>query len=161
MRDQYPEKINEILVKYAADLSTISTTDFSHKPLANKWSKKEILGHLVDSSINNYRRFISAEKKENLIFDGYDQDAWVIQNNYQNRDKQELISLFISVNKHIAYLIGSLSEEKLNRITTVHNFDKICMEPLEEREPSNLSYLIGDYIVHLEHHLRQIVGEGK
>ena len=31
------------------------------KPAPGKWSKQEILGHLIDSAINNLKRFIDAQ----------------------------------------------------------------------------------------------------
>ena len=39
-------------------LSAISDEAASRKPAPNKWSKKEILGHLIDSAANNHQRFM-------------------------------------------------------------------------------------------------------
>ncbi len=157
MAEQLSKKINEILDKHEPLLRSLDADEMSHKPRPNKWSKKEILGHLVDSAFNNYQRFIRAGKQGNLIFDGYDQDDWVSKNNYQNRDLGEVISLFILINKHIADLISQLKEEEINKATSDHNFDKICMNHVEQGQPSSLAYLIEDYIFHINHHLRQII----
>ena len=157
MVERYSEKINEIIEKHIPLLNALSPAEMGLKPRPEKWSKKEILGHLIDSAYNNHKRFLTAEKKEDLVFDGYDQDEWVFKNNYQNRDEKEIIGLFISAYRHIAHLIGSINDVELNKVTTVHNFDKICMNTLEEGEPTTLSYLIEDYIFHLEHHLGQVV----
>mgnify|MGYP003597480034 CR=1 FL=1 len=48
------DKIPDMIVK-------ISDSEFSHKPMPNKWSKKEILGHLIDSASNNHHRFIRSQ----------------------------------------------------------------------------------------------------
>ncbi len=157
MRSEHFEKINEILNKYEADLFALNPKDFSQKSLPNKWSKKEIMGHLIDSAFNNYQRIVRAEEKDDLIFEGYNQDEWVVKNNYQNRDAQEVITLFISANRHIADMIASLNKNILERSVMNHNFDKICMNPVEEGKPTSLVILIEDYIFHLRHHLKQIV----
>jgi hypothetical protein len=39
-------------------------------PSSSQWSGKEILDHLIDSAINNHRRFITSLSKEDLIFEG-------------------------------------------------------------------------------------------
>jgi len=158
MGSKYSAKINDILEKYKPILISFNSAEMSHKPLVHKWSKKEILGHLIDSAYNNHQRFLKAEKKHNLIFEGYDQNEWVANNNYQNRDVKEIISLFISSNQHIAHLISQLKEEDLIANTSDHNFDKICMNLVEKGKPTSLAYLIEDYIFHLQHHLGQVTG---
>lgn len=157
MTNQYSLKIHEILERYRPILDSISSEELSDKPLIHKWSKKEILGHLIDSAYNNHQRFLRAEKKGNLIFEGYDQDEWVTRNNYQNRGSKEVISLFNAAQLHISHLISAIDEEVLMQTTSDHNFDMICMERVENGKPSSLGYLIGDYIGHLEHHLKQVV----
>ena len=39
-------------------LSAVSEDAAARKPAPDKWSKKEILGHLVDSAANNHQRFV-------------------------------------------------------------------------------------------------------
>src|ERR687889_278605 len=47
-------------------------------PLAEgKWSAKEVIGHLIDSASNNHQRFVRAQLKEDLVFEGYAQEEWV------------------------------------------------------------------------------------
>ena len=87
--DQLEQTINE----YLPQLKSLDETTASVKPSPNKWSKKEILGHLVDSAQNNLRRFIVAQYDDNpkII---YRQDDWVRINNYQNARLEELIQLW-------------------------------------------------------------------
>ena len=73
------------------NLSLISGTDTTEKLKFNKWSCKEILGHLIDSANVNYIRIINALTKDDLIFDGYPQDDWVKFQNYNNRKWSELV----------------------------------------------------------------------
>ena len=48
------------------NLTLQSITDFEVKIDTNKWSKKEILGHLIDSAINNLQRFTEIQYSEKV-----------------------------------------------------------------------------------------------
>lgn len=39
-------------------LTEIDELTFNEKILPEKWSKKEIIGHLIDSATNNHHRFV-------------------------------------------------------------------------------------------------------
>lgn len=138
-------------------LLTITEVDASLKELENKWSKKEILGHLIDSANVNYVRFINALKMDELIFSTYSQDDLVNLQKYNDRKWTELIELWKGQNFHIINLAKNIPTEKLLRKTTEHNFDKICWELIEKGKESTLDYLITDYFGHLEHHTKQII----
>ena len=49
-----------------------------------KWSPREIIGHLIDSASNNHQRFVRALFQDDLVFPGYDQDAWVAAQAYRD-----------------------------------------------------------------------------
>ena len=127
------------------------------KKSADKWSRKEILGHLIDSAIVNYSRFMNAVSKDDLVFKTYPQDYWVELQNYNTRNWIELINLWKSLNLHSAELIKSIPQEKKSRLTNTHNFDKICFNLIEKNQESSLDYLINDYVEHLKHHIEQII----
>ena len=153
---QYHKTLLQILSKTEPLFRAISEAEFSFKETPERWSKKELLGHLIDSAYNNHQRFLRAEEQGNLIFRGYTQDAWVQKNHYQNRDQAELVQLWLLCNRHLAALIAGLSEDLLRRKTSEHNFHKICSNRIPEGSTSSLSYLIWDYLSHLEHHLKQL-----
>lgn len=128
----------------------------SHKQLKlkhspEKWSKKEILGHLIDSAINNLQRFTEIQyKTKPYKIRNYDQNKLVKVNDYQNIDLNDLTSLWVGINKQILYLIRRQTEDSLNyKIET------------DKGNISDLRFLIEDYINHLEHHLNQIVYDKK
>ncbi len=153
----YHQTLNKIIATVPAQIKAIDQATMNFKPKPAKWSKKELLGHLVDSAYNNHQRFLRAEEQDNLIFQGYDQDDWVIKNNYQNRETDEILNLWILSNQHLSVLIENLPKSILKKETTEHTFHKICMNLLKEDEPTSLSYLIEDYIFHLEYHLAQLI----
>lgn len=138
----------------------------SKNPQPDKWSPKQIIGHLIDSANNNHRRFVKAQYQDNLIFLGYKQEEWVDAQNYQNADWHELLEMWKTYNLFICRVIENISEEKLNHLTTEHNYFEMgwgtskadCL--LMKGQPSNLSFLIEDYIGHLKHHVEQIKSIG-
>ena len=75
MTNQALEKLNYIVEKVPKLLSQISEEKISEKPSPNKWSKKEIIGHLIDSATNNHHRFIRGQF-EDIPDIRYDQDEW-------------------------------------------------------------------------------------
>src|SRR5580693_8174910 len=58
------EQIQKVAVDFAPELLKIGEEDFSYKSDPSKWSKKEILGHLVDSAQNNIRRFVVSQYED-------------------------------------------------------------------------------------------------
>ncbi len=153
----FPYTINRVISLATDQINKISVGEMDKKPSADSWSKKEILGHLIDSAYNNHQRFLLAGTKNDLIFSGYDQPVWVANNAYQKRDSSEILHLWITVNMHLSSLIAHLPEWLLSRKTTRHNFHEICFNLLKKGSSSSLSYLIWDYIDHMEHHLAQII----
>jgi len=61
------------------------------------------------------------------------------------------------VNQHIAQVVKEIPESLMHRKTTKHDFHKMSMLLLEEGSESSLSYLIWDYIYHMEYHLKQVI----
>jgi hypothetical protein len=47
------------------------------RPAPGKWCPREVIGHLIDSASNNHQRFVRAQFQDDLVFSGYEQDAWV------------------------------------------------------------------------------------
>ncbi|OAB37390.1 hypothetical protein PMSM_04820 [Paenibacillus macquariensis subsp. macquariensis] len=55
------DNLNNWLIKVPEEFSRMSELEVSERPLPHKWSKKEMLGHLCDSAINNLERFIKIQ----------------------------------------------------------------------------------------------------
>lgn len=118
-------------------------------PGPGRWCKKEVLGHLIDSAINNYRRFVLAQTvPPPLKLLAYDQDAWVRVGNYRQVPAAELLTLWACHNRHLRHLLSQFPVSTL--ATECFSFNN---------NPVTLSWLIDDYVLHLEHHVRQIIHE--
>lgn len=122
-----------------------------------KWCPREIIGHLVDSASNNHQRFVRAWFQEDLVFPGYDQDAWVSVQSYRDAPWNDLIELWRLFNLQIARLMEDTPEELLLKPRVRHNLDVLAWKPLSREHPATLDYFMADYVAHLKHHLNQIV----
>lgn len=126
-------------------LNEIDDTLFSEKPNVEKWSKKEILGHLIDSATNNHQRFVRSqfEQTPTII---YDQNNWNKYNYYQQSAKKQIIDFWTVYNRQLVELIKNIPSE---------NLVKECKT--SDGNNYTIAFLITDYVEHLEHHLQQIV----
>lgn len=123
------------------------------RPRPGSWSCREILGHLVDSALNNLSRFVLAGNQADLVFPGYDQDAWVRAQLWNEADWPDLIRLWAALNRQLGRVTESLDPELRQRPRHPHSVYRIGWKTWPEEEPVSLEYLIQDYRGHLEHHL--------
>jgi uncharacterized damage-inducible protein DinB len=127
------------------------------RPVPGKWSPREIIGHLIDSASNNHQRFVRASFQDDLVFAGYDQEQWVARQQYQEARWEDLLTLWASFNRHLARVMAATPVEIRRLERRSHNFDRIAMRPVAAGSPATLEYFMEDYVLHLRHHLRQIL----
>lgn len=137
------EQLEKIIADYKPLLSNLTEGELSAKSNPGKWSKKEIVGHLIDSALTNARRFIVAQYEDNPKI-VYAQDTWVKASGYQNYESKNLIDLWALINKHICQILSSLQPDLQKRI---------CITG----EPHTIEWLAADYNKHLLHHLHVIL----
>jgi hypothetical protein len=125
-------------------LSAISEDAASRKPSPNKWSKKEILGHLIDSAANNHQRFMRLQVAREIDLPGYEQDNWVRLNGYRHASWTDIITLWSAYNRHLARVIESMDDGTLGHVWHSPDGD------------ATLEFIATDYVRHLKHHLSQI-----
>jgi len=139
------DHLQKITINYSGRLSAIPEEAYCHKSGPGKWSKKEILGHLVDSAQNNIRRFVVAQYEEipRIV---YNQDKWVAIADYQHYPTDDLVNLWSLLNRHICLVLKNASPEAAQR--RCGNSDT---------EVPTIEWLAADYCNHLLHHLHQIL----
>ncbi len=137
-----------ILAEYSKKFDAFSEEEFSAKPNPAKWSKKEVLGHLIDSAQNNLRRFIVAQYESAPPKITYDQDFWVAANGYQNRSKADVIRLWKLTNESIASVLKNMEPK---------NFTKQADTGKTAVELRTIEWLAADYNKHMKHHINQII----
>ena len=137
-------------------LRELPAEDAARHPAPGRWSPKEIVGHLIDSAANNHHRFLRARWQEDLVFPGYEQDAWVAAQRYQDAPWEELVALWRAYNLHLARVMRLVPESVRTREHRRHNLDRIAWRPVPADRPATLDYFMGDYVGHLRHHIAQI-----
>jgi len=136
----------DILIKTIPGLLTnIDEATFSLKPSHDQWSKKEILGHLIDSATNNHQRFIRGQF-EDVPTISYDQNQWNQLNHYNEINSSQVIVFWTIYNKHLLEILKYIPNE---------NLQKTCRSA--DGNTYTIQFLIEDYVTHLEHHLHQII----
>ena len=115
-------------------------------PTGARWTRKQILGHLIDSATNNHHRFVRAQIESDFSMPGYAQEGWVDTQHYQNRPWQELLSFWTAYNRHLLFLMERTPEKHREILCRVG-----------DDEPVTLAFLMVDYVRHLKHHLAEIV----
>ena len=142
------DELLQTLRESEAAFRSIPEAAWNAKQDPRKWSKKEVLGHLVDSALTNLRRFIVTQYRtgEKIV---YHQDEWVALQQYADADLAELIVLWTALNRQIARVMRLVPPERLQQT---------CDTAKEGVELHTLEYLMEDYVVHLRHHLAQIRG---
>lgn len=126
-------------------LEAIADGDASVPRAPGKWSRKEVLGHLIDSACNNQQKFVRTMAQPKLDFVGYQQDFWVESQNYNTAEWRGLIALWRAYNFHLAHIIEHTAPELLSNSITI-----------EDAGTFTLEFIMGDYVEHLKHHLLQI-----
>ncbi|MEN2416022.1 DinB family protein [Flavobacterium mesophilum] len=136
------EKLLQENVNYFPEISQNVLEE--RKP--GKWSKKEILGHLVDSAIHNLIRFTEINYMEKPYrHRPYSQMDLVNLNQYQEMNIGELTQLWFVLNNQIIRIMKSVDPEALNYEIVLSDESRI-----------DLKFLMTDYVEHLEHHINQI-----
>lgn len=133
-------------VEFAEPILLKVTEADSMKPaLKGGWSRKQVIGHLIDSASNNHQRFVRASLQGSLEFPGYDQDGFVRVQAFQDAPWPLLVALWKNYNLYLAYVIAHLVASHLKAQCRIG-----------DNEPVSLQFLADDYLAHLLHHLDQI-----
>jgi len=145
VKQKFITKLIDTVERHAVQLKSLSETTITTRPAPDKWSKKEIIGHLVDSAQNNIQRFVRAQHEEKVVHILYRQDDWVQLQNYQAYDTADLLQLWVLLNRHLGHIWAQMDTQA---------WALTCfMGPATEPESWTLQALALDYLRHLNHHL--------
>ena len=141
---QTAAELADLVAELPAELAAIPEDLAAKKRADGGWSRKQVLGHLIDSATVNHQRFVRAQVETgfSLLYDGY---RWVDLHQYQTTPWRELITLWTALNRHILRVVEHIPSEALGNL---------CGSGGEN--PWTLSYRVNDYVKHLKHHVEQI-----
>jgi hypothetical protein len=114
-----------------------------------KWSARQVVGHLIDSAMNNLQRFVRLQIEPELRFPGYQQEEWVRVQCYAVLPWMQTLETWRVINTHLAHVVQHIQPDHLARVWRTDEGDL------------TLGFIIEDYIAHMRHHLRQLPAFGK
>ena len=139
------KRLNEVVEAAARDLGGYNDSTAANTAISGGWSRKQILGHLIDSASNNHQRFVRALLADELVWPGYDQQGCVRAQRYQEAEWMDLVRLWTSYNRFLAHVLAGVPGDKLGTKCVI-----------ADGAPMTLEELAVDYLRHMEHHLEQI-----
>src|ERR1700732_2390046 len=122
------EKLLSVIDTAEPKLRYISASDSAKPILPGGWSRKQELGHLIDSASNNHQRFVRAALQPSLDYPAYDQNGNIRVQAVQDADWDLLISLWASYNRYLAHVIAHLPAWKLSTPCRVGAGDPVTLE---------------------------------
>ena len=137
-----------LLIDSATDtLAGMGREAVEAKPSSSEWSKKEILGHLIDSAANNHQRFVRAMYDAAGDFPPYRQEEWVAVQQYQQSSWMALIELWAAYNRHLCDLIDRMPHDVESSPVNIGT-----------AKPATLAFVVKDYLRHLRQHMQDLIG---
>lgn len=109
------------------------------------WTRKQVLGHLLDSAANNRQRFVRAATEGEFIGPNYMQEAWVAAHGYAGQPWETLLRWWQAEHEILAAVVDNIPEARL---------DASCVVGTDA--PVTLRFLIEDYLSHQRWHIAQL-----
>jgi len=128
-------------------LRTFTDEHAATPPAPDRWTKKQVIGHLIDSASNNHQRFVRAALAGAIDFPGYDQNQWVNLQQYQQISWDQLITWWTSLNEHLLHIFRQLTPAQWSALCSGGDRGTCTLEQLLER-----------YVAHMDQHLAKMLG---
>ncbi len=109
------------------------------------WTRKEIVGHMLDSAANNRQRFVRAAIHGSFVGPDYAQAEWVAAHGYSGQSWATLLDWWKVEHAILAATVDRIPEER---------FDASCT--VGENAPVTLRFVVEDYFRHQRWHLAQL-----
>jgi hypothetical protein len=109
------------------------------------WTRKQIVGHLLDSATNNRQRFVRASREESHAGPQYEQQAWVAAHGYADQSWETLLRWWQVEHEILIAVVDRIAADRLDTVYAVG-----------DDEPVTLRFLVDDYIAHQRWHLKQL-----
>ena len=144
------KNLKETIDTAGPQLLAIGESRASEKPYADKWSIKEILGHLIDSAANNHQRIVRMQERQDIGSLTYTQQHWVRSQQYHSEPWENVVEFWRAYNTHLAHIIAHVDPGALGNLCDM-GYSK----------PATLKFVIEDYLRHVQHHVAQIFSEAE
>jgi len=113
---QDPKKVQAATpARLARLIRGASRQRLAKRPAPGKWSVNEILAHLSEAELVTGYRLRTILGAPGAPIQGYDQDRWAAEGNYNARDAKQSLALFKSLREANLKLLSALSAEQRKR----------------------------------------------
>ena len=109
------------------------------------WSRKQIVGHLLDSAANNRQRIVRAAADGHYVGPKYAQDQWVAAHGYAEQEWETLVRWWQA---ELEILAAAVDRIPVNRL------EAECV--VGDDAAVSLRFLIEDYLRHQRWHFAQL-----
>ena len=140
-------ELQRVLDASADDLAHITDAQAAEPRAPGHWSRKQVLGHLIDSASNNHQRFVRGVQDRGGQYPGYDQEFCVNLQRPNDVPWSALVGLWLSYNRYLAHVIASIPADAAAYPM------RVSTDP-----ETTLLWIATDYVEHLKHHVNQVVG---
>ena len=141
-----PVRLRRVVALEDPLLRAMADSSVDVSPRSGVWSKKQELGHLIDSATNNRVRFVRAALEGKYVGPSYDGRGWVDLGGYASMPWVELVDLWKALNLALAAVLERIPADRLEAQCIVGDHAAVTLE-----------YVIDDYILHMQHHLDHIL----
>ena len=105
--------VSAVVSAASPGLANMTEAEASRPSAPGQWSKKQILGHLIDSAANNHQRFVRAQLERSFESPNYEQESWVAVQSYATESWPDLVSFWLMYNRHLAHIVLAMPEAAL------------------------------------------------
>ena len=141
------QKLQTVIAETEPKLAAIGEKSGAERPGGGEgWSRKQELGHLIDSAVNNRARFINAALAGEYAGPSYDGDGWVALGGYAEMSWSDAVGLWSALNRALAVVVGRIPTDRLSTPCRIGGGGPVTLE-----------FVIGDYIDHMQEHLDHIL----
>jgi hypothetical protein len=137
-------QLNSALDEAEPRLRALGEDDVASQIAPGKWSRMQIIGHLIDSASNNHQRFVRATLQGEYAGPSYDQPGCLRVADVPSMSWSLLLDLWLSYNRYLAHLIAHIPTEAAG---------VSCV--IGDKPAVTLHFVAADYVRHLRHHLGQ------
>jgi hypothetical protein len=104
-------------------LSPVNEEKAHFRYAPEKWSIKEVIGHVIDTErVFGFRAFAFSRNDKNA-FPGMEQEDYVRGANYGERPMKDILDEFVEVRRGSLRFFGTLNENMLMRVGRASGFD--------------------------------------
>ncbi len=142
----------QLALKFSAELNALYASLMALPPevadtpwRSGGWTRKQVIGHMLDSAANNRQRFVRAATEGSYAGPQYAQEAWVAAHGYGSLSWDRLLRWWEVEHEILAAVVERIPEDRLEASCVVG-----------EDAPVTLRFLIEDYLRHQRWHLSQL-----